>query len=248
MAKSTDIVAVDATPVAVRSETDQITQMLNLAIEKNISVEAMEKLVTLHERVADRAAASEFAGAMASFQGECPPIPKQSKAVVKKNGVVQYEYFYAELDAIAKAVNPRLGQLGLSYSWDGVEREGGVESTCTLRHVNGHSISSKFGCPVDTRAAMNAPQQISAAMTTAKRMSLIQVLGLTTCEADTDSNPQSADTITEQQAADLRALAQEAKVSDARIFKVLKVTSYEAVLASDYAWAVKQLDDKRRGK
>ena len=90
MDDDTQIATVGAAPVVVRNEVDQISRLLQTAIEKEIPVEALEKIVALHERVADREAAKEFASAMALFQSECPPIPKKSTAVVKKDGVVQY--------------------------------------------------------------------------------------------------------------------------------------------------------------
>ena len=88
----TQTITTRSTPLARTDQgPDQIAQLLQVAIDKNISVEAMEKLVELHERVSARQAASEFAAAMAEFQAECPSIPKTSTAKIVTQSGAGYE-------------------------------------------------------------------------------------------------------------------------------------------------------------
>ena len=246
MAKSTEVAVVESAPLAVRDDTDKISQMLNLAIEKGISVDALEKLVTLHERVADRQAASEFAAAMAAFHAECPVIPKKSKVKITPRSGTAYSYTFAELNTIAQTVDPILNPLGLSYHWDSEEKDTAVRAECILTHVGGHSRSSKFSCPVDTQSRMNVSQQRASALTYAKRQALVQVLGLTTADPDTDSNVGATETITEAQVADLDALASEVKADKQRFLKYLEVSRFSEIMARDYSRAVKALEKKRR--
>lgn len=195
----TDIITQPSQPLAPVNgthSTDQITQLLQSAVDGKVSVEAMEKLISLYNDVADRQAKSEFAGAMAAFQAECPPIPKTSTGTVTKDGNFVYSWKYAGLGEIAKVAGPVLHSKGLSYSWDSSETDGRLTCTCIVRHINGHTQSASFTCPIDERAKMSDPQKCSGALTLARRQSLIQALGLTTTDDDNDGGDDDAQTET----------------------------------------------------
>lgn len=225
-----------------------VADLMRHAIDKGVSVEALEKLVTLHERLADRVAASEFAQAMADFQSECPAIPKSSRASINTKSGARYSYQYAELPAIARVVNPLLAKRGLSYTWDSDMTEAGLmHCVCTLRHVNGHSISASFTAPLDEEARMSVTQKGGAALTFAKRQSLVQVLGLTTTDPDTDlAGAGSTDSITAKQEADLDAMISEVNADRARFLKYMGVEALDQLRASDYSRAVAALNAKRK--
>lgn len=210
---------------------DAIVQLLALAVEKNVPVEMMERLQALHERVSDRNARVMFFEALSRFQEQCPSIPHSRKVAFVTSDGQQVNYSYAELDHIAKAINPVLKKLGLSYAWDSELKGETLTITCTLRHLDGHSEKSTFTCPTGSRSAMSPQQKIGAADTYGMRRSLVQVLGLTTSVADTDgvSPPEDGATppalITEQQLHDLEALISESGRSVAAIMKWLKKSS-----------------------
>lgn len=210
------------------------------------AVEALEKLVALHERVESRRAASEFAEAMANFQAECPAIPKTSKAKIQTKSGTGYSYTYAELDQIAKTVGPHLHSHGISYSWDSSIDSNRLRCTCTLRHRNGHSVGATFECPVDSQAAMSDAQKHAAALTYARRQSLIQVLGLTTCDPDNDGGQTNPATITENQIAAIECLLSEVGADRAKFLDWLHVGTIEEIPANSYRQAITALEQKRR--
>lgn len=232
--------------VASADSPNAITQLLSLAIDRGVSVETMEKLVALHERVADRAAAIEFAEALADFQNECPPIPRTSTANVATKSGTKFSYKYAELDTIAVTVRPLLHSRGFSYTWDSEIRERLLSCVCTLRHINGHRETATFTCPIESDAGMSAQQKVAAALTYAKRQALIQVLGITTTEPDTDAaNPA---TITKEQAANLRDLLEQSGKDEARFLQYMGVSSYADIRASDLQKATNAIKAERRAK
>lgn len=221
-----------------------IGAILNHAVERGMDPASLEKLVALYERVSDRNAAKEFAEAMAAFQAECPPIPKTSSAKITMKSGGQYSYKYAELDAIVGVIRPLLSKHGLSYTWDSAEDSGKITCTCMIRHVNGHSVSAKFQCPVDSAAAMSGAQKSAAALTYARRQSLIQALGLTTCDPDTDAGATAR--ITDNQAANLEALMSEVGADRPRFLRYLGVESLADLPASEFTAAVSALEAKRK--
>ena len=167
----------DPQPLALPDSAPPIMSLLHLAVDKGVDVETLERLMTLHERLADRKASEEFAEAFAKFQSECPPIAKRSEAD---------RYKYASLDQIASVVNPLLAKHGLSYTWDTDTSEGSIKIICHLRHVNGHTVQSHASMVLEQGRGINKNQSTGSAMSYGQRYSLIQVLGLTTCQSDDD--------------------------------------------------------------
>lgn len=227
-----------------------ITDMIQLAIEKGIPVEALEKLVALHERVSDRAARTEFATALADFQKSCPPITKDSTAKITTRGGSSYSYQYADLDHIAVSVREPLHLRGFSFSWDSRTEGKMLTATCTLRHVNGHQEQASFQLPVDSASAMSEQQKYVAALSFAKRMSLVQVLGLTTSDPDTDG--MDPETISEDHAIEIEELIETAMADKARFLSYMGVAAVRDIRRGDLNKAFTALEEKikehKRGK
>lgn len=170
----------------VTAETDKAADLLRIAVERGANVDELEKLVALHERMQDRFAERDFNKALAEFQSECPPVAKKQTAKVATKSGGSWTYQYADLAAISRTAAPILHRLGFSYGWDAEIDGSVVKSVCTLRHDNGHSITASFSAPIDTAAVTSPAQKAASALTYAKRQSLIEVLGLTTCDPDDD--------------------------------------------------------------
>lgn len=239
------VLAAPAPPDAA-SVTD-ITRLLHTAVEQNIPVETMERLVALHERMSDRAAAAEFAAALARFQRACPLIARTSRADIVSGSGAKFSYNYAELDEIVRTIRDLLHECGLSYSWDSkVGPNGMLECTCTLTHVKGHKSQASFACPTESRAGMSAAQKVAAALTFARRQTLVQVLGLTTCDSDTDAVLGSVAPISAEQVQMLANLITEVGADVGRFLKYMGVATLAEIQERHYAGAVAALQQKRK--
>ena len=248
-----DIIDAPGSTLATRSEGAMvgpggpaIGSLIELAIHEKVSPDSLEKLVTLHERLSDRAAAEEFARAMASFQRECPQIRKESKAEIPTKSGGKYTFRFASLEAIWRTVRPILEKNNLTVTWDSKEDKGLVSCTCIVKHVNGHSERASFSCTTDTSASMIGPQKSAAAVTFARRQSLVQALGLTTTDQDTDGGPPTVTVpITEHQAANLQALIDETKTDLKKFLAWVGVEKLSDVPSSRFPDAIKFLERKR---
>jgi hypothetical protein len=120
--------------------------------------------------------------------------------------------------------------------------------SCVVTHAGGHSKRSKMTLPVDSKAGCSEQQKYGAAQTYAQRYSLIQALGLTTCDEDDDGNAPAPDgpTISEQQQADLRALAAEVGADEAKFLRFVKVDDWSQIPVAGYTAVVRALEEKRR--
>lgn len=221
-----------------------IQRIIESAIEKGTGVEALERIKALWDGEQDRRAAREFSAALADFQGHCPPVPKTSSAKITTKSGASFAYAYAELDEIARVVQPHLHSRGFSFAWDCDVNERILTAVCTLRHSNGHSVTAKFAAPIDASAAMSEPQKYASALTYAKRQSLIQVLGITTADPDTDIV--TGDKITPDQKDNLRTMMQETRSNVDAFMKFMGVNAIDDILQSQYPRAVAALEQKRK--
>jgi ERF superfamily len=246
----------DATPVVETPHAERVvveprtaavsmTELLYMAVEKGTPVEALEKLVALHERMSQQQAQQDFANAMARFQAECPSIKRSSTANFATRQGGKMSYTFAELDEIAATVNPILARHGLSYTWDATVEGATLTCVCTVRHCHGHSTSSTIKLPTDSASAMSSQQKVGSAYTFARRLSLTAALGLTTTDEDLDGRDNHAERITDEQADAIDMLIDEVKADRAKFLKYCGVESVEEIPASKFAAAVAVLEKKR---
>lgn len=173
-------VRANGAPVALApaQQAPTVESMIVTAIERGTAPETLEKLVALAERVKASQAAQAFNAAMAAFRSECPTIGRNREATdPKKDNKVLYRF--ADLSHITKIIDPVLLKHGLSYKWDSSTDAGQTVITCTVRHVDGHSESSRFECKGSGTSIMNAAQVAASATTFGRRYSLLFALGLT---------------------------------------------------------------------
>lgn len=169
--------------VAVKQSSVDV--LLSDAVKAGASVETLERLFSLRERVMAEQAKQAYVDAVAGFQSDVPVI-KKTKAVLNKDGRT-VRYMFAPLDAIVDQIKEPLKRHGLSYRWDTKTADKVITAICTITHTMGHSESSSFEVPVDPEGYMTAPQKTASALTFAKRYALINALGISTGDEDTDA-------------------------------------------------------------
>jgi hypothetical protein len=224
---------------------EQPRSLVQFALDRDLSPELLERLIALEERVSERNARAAFFEALSGFQGDCPQIKKAKTAkIVTKTGGA-YSYTYAPLDEITRTIRAPLQRHGLSYSWDSEIAGGVLTATCILRHIDGHAERATFSAPVGTDAKMSDAQKHGAALTYARRQSLESVLGLSTSD-DTDAPGSDSETISESQAADLRALAEDVGADKPAFLRWLGVESFGDVAVTQLASAISALEKKRK--
>lgn len=245
----TEVATVAPMEVAPVREAPELSvgALVEMLVKNNASVEIVERVVALKERMEDREAARQFNEALANFQADCPTILKDRTGKMVSGAGQGYEYQYADLATLTKTIRPHLKRNGLSYSWNTKAEGGNIEVVCTVRHIAGHKESSSCVLPTETRAGMSSQQKVGAARKYGERLSLIQALGITTADTDTDA-AEEHQRITPQQADDLLALADEVGINKPKFLKWLKAGDFSEILASQYANAVRTLEDKRGAK
>ena len=179
-AQGTALVSVNAVP--------SVEALIAEAVKHDISVEGLEKLLAMHERMQATAAKRSFLEALSAFQADCPVIEKGKTAKIDTKSGGQFSYRYAPLEDIMKAITPSLRRYGLSIRFDAAFEANPPAQvvTCIVNHCDGHSERSEFRSPVDTGARMSVMQQAASSLTYGRRYALLNALGIVVGGEDDD--------------------------------------------------------------
>lgn len=175
--------------VTVRNNEGQsVNNFIQTAIDKGASIETLERLLTMREKLKAEQAKEAFDADMAVFQGQCPVIKKTKKVMNKPDKGGGVRYVYAPLDVIVSQTKKYISQNGFSYTITAGIVDNKVTAVVKVTHKLGHSQSSDFTVPIDTESYMNAPQKVAAALTFAKRYAFCNAFGILTGDEDNDAN------------------------------------------------------------
>lgn len=187
MADKKDTKEIQMVPAAAQQEVATVEGMIKQAIDKGLPLDQMERFLAMRERVMAERARAAYIQALAQFQAACPVI-KKTKKVLNKDGK-SVRYIYAPMDSIVEQIKKPLAEAALSYRFETEQKEGGkeIKAIAHVTHVLGHTESSYFIIPVDPESYMSAPQRLASALTFAKRYALLNALGISTGDEDTDA-------------------------------------------------------------
>lgn len=187
--------ATDKSEVAVISQTTALSvpaispiHLVEMAINKDLDIEKLQKIMEMQVAMEDRQARKEFFLALSKFQSEIPVISKRGLASFDhRNGGGKTEYSFGKLEDITEAIKPYLTPNGLSYRWEQKCYEGGaLDVTCIFTHKDGHSESTSMSAYPDESGKKNKIQQSASAISYLKRYTLTSAGGITVGDEDND--------------------------------------------------------------
>ena len=188
----------DTRMVEVHSADLSPEMLISQAINKNVPVETMEKLLAMRRELKDEQAREAFFQDLAQFQAECPVIKKNKEVLNKpeyeKGGVEKkrtVRYHYAPLDEIVEQVKPFLQKFGFSYTIQTVFEKDppAIVSILSVHHIEGHSRNSEFRVPIGSSEYMSEQQAHASASTFSKRYVFQNGFGILTGDEDNDAQP-----------------------------------------------------------
>ena len=165
--------------------------LISQAVANGASIDTLERLIALREKVLAEKAKEAFNAAMAAFQAECPVI-KKTKEVKTKAGVVAYRY--APIESAVIQVKELIQKHGFRYSTTMELHEGRVKAFCRVVHTLGYEEVSAMEVPLGTKTdIMSQSQVVAAASTFAKRYAFLNAFGIMTGDEDNDTAPERGD-------------------------------------------------------
>jgi hypothetical protein len=213
------------------------------ANDPNTDVSKMEKLLEMFERISAKKGETEFNQSMTECQRTMRPIAADAENPQTRSK-------YASYAALDKALRPVYTQNGFAISYDTADSPK-AEHIRVRAYVTrgGYSRSYQVDMPADGKGAkggdvMTKTHAAGAAMSYGMRYLLKMIFNVAVGEDDRDGN-EPAETITDQQIADLGALITETGSDRAKFLKYLKVKSLAEIPAVNYSTVVKLLEAKR---
>jgi hypothetical protein len=123
---------------------------------------------------------ASLAEAMAVLQTRLPDVNKSKTAKIEKKTGGHYSYKYADLAAVAAAILPLLGEVGLSFlAKPTINASGKFVLVYKLLHVSKDEEIGEYPLPQN-----GSPQEIGSAITYARRYTLCAVTGVVPDEDD----------------------------------------------------------------
>jgi len=149
---------------------------------------------------------------------------------------------YADLAACVEAVIDALHENGIALMQRTTESESGVIVETVFIHESGEEMS---GGRLHVPADKHSPQGYGSALTYARRYSLMAACGI--APEDDDGNAASAK-VSQEQAANIEALAEEVGKPTGEICKYFGVKKVSDLPAAKYAGIIATLEKKRGEK
>lgn len=178
-----------------------------LALNPEVSVDKLEKMLDMQERILDRQAKQDFVAAMVKVQQDIPAIKKG-----KQNK--QTNSSYADLDFINSIIKPIYTREGfsLTFGTDGAVIPETVRIVCDVLHAGGHSKTYTYDAPIDDKGIKGSVNKTAtharaSATTYAQRYLVKMIFNITLTDEDDDGNKAGAPILSD----DLLMLISEAK-------------------------------------
>lgn len=209
------------------------------ALDPNVDIDKMERLLQMQERVMAVQAKAEHAAAKTLAMSEMPAVPKRGRG---HNNMP-----YAKLEDIVNTTRPVLAGHGLSLGFDTRVDNNQIIITAKLTHQNGHEETTSLPLPFDNSGSKNAVQAIGSSQTYGQRYTAQAILGLSLGD-DTDDDGKAGGagaTVTPEQYIQLRDLVEETGSKEMVFLKYFGAQSLETFPAKKFDAAKAQLEKKR---
>lgn len=186
-----DIMVLDKIQPPAVSESAAIIQVIErAAMNPNVDIDKMERLLQMQERIMERNAKAAYASALAQMQPNLPVITERGKIVVRDKvtkDIIQ-STGYALWEDINEAIKPVLAEYGFALSFrTGLAADGKVTVTGILSHREGHQEETIMVLPHDSTGSKNAVQAVGSSTSYGKRYTASALLNITSRGEDDDA-------------------------------------------------------------
>jgi len=231
-------------PTEVVEPNTMVSMIERVAMDPNVSIDKLERMLAMKERLDGEAAKREFNDAFAQCQREIP-------TVLKNKHNTQTRSNYADLAAIEAQTMPTINSHGFSMRFfptaSPIESHYGVD--CVVAHVAGHSETHHADVPSDGAgfkgtANKTATHAFGSTMSYGRRYLHCMIWNIATADNDGNSASQTK-TITADQFQELQALIDASNADKEKFLLAYKADSLEEFPLSAFTRAKEQLERKR---
>jgi hypothetical protein len=234
-------------PLALTEAAAVLGMIERAARDPAVDIDKLQKLMEMREKAEHEAAKRAFNTAMKAAQSEMRPVSADALNPQTKSRYATY----ARLDGVLRPIYTRHG-FALSFDEADSPKPDHIRVLCYVSHDGGFERTYHKDMPADGKGAkggdvMTKTHATGAASSYGARYLLKGIFNVAIGEDDRDGNAAPGEAISQEQVADLIALADDVGADKARFCKFFKVESFAAIPASRYAAAVAALNSKRQG-
>jgi hypothetical protein len=235
-----------ATALTTTNNEPPTMALIQMAMDKDMDADKLEKLMQLHERAQDREAEREFAEAMNLCQSELPRIVRDATNS-------QTSSKYARLESLDNQIKPVYIKHGftLTFGTDTSPIAGHIRITCICQHVGGHKRTYQGDFPLDDAGIKGGVNKTpmhatGSTMSYGRRYLTLMIFNLVMAGEDNDGNRhESVETITDDQAVQIKELLEEAGMPLAEFLKMGRIARVEDLLVSRHPNALEAIRIRR---
>lgn len=235
----------DQSPVIQEQSTSLLQVIERAARDTNVDIDKMERLMQMHERILEKQAEAAFNDAMNAAQAEIGRIGTDAENRQTRSWYATY----AKMDSVVRPIYTKHG-FSLSYDEADSPKPEHVRVLCYVAR-GGYKRTYHTDMPADGKGAkggdvMTKTHAAGSAKQYGMRYLLKGIFNIAISDEDDDGNGASGDVITEQQAADLQALAEEVKANKGAFMSYFGIQRLAEMPVSKYQEAVTMLQRKRK--
>lgn len=200
-----------STEIVTTNESAAVLQVIErLVLNDSVSIEKVEKMLDMQERILNRNAHQAFTADLAAMQTELP--------LVSKNGRGHNQAKYALLEDINQAIRPALQKYGFAVTFRVQQTEKQVTIAAVLSHRMGHSSETTITLPIDVSGSKNATQAVGSTISYGKRYAIGALLNISTGDDNDAASAQPVKTVSPGQAKTLQAIFDKLSETNQEIF------------------------------
>ena len=214
------------------------------ALNPDVDIEKMERLLAMHERILDRNAEQEFNMAMVAAQTGMRPVSADATNPQTRSK-------YASYTALDQALRPVYTREGFCLSFDGGDGapDNYVRVLCYVGHTGGHTRTYHTDMPADGKGAkggdvMTKTHAAGAAFTYGQRYLLKLIFNVAIGEYDDDGNS-AGGVIDANQKEHIVRMLKETEADIPKFLKYMKVESVDEIPAARFPVAIEALNAKK---
>ena len=213
------------------------------AADPNVDVAKMRELMAMQKEIVAEERRMVYVEAMRNVQNALPQFVKSARVVVK--GTERSRF--APIEDIDAVLRPICFDNGFTID-DDVKpiNEKNVMVICKVSHKDGHFVEKTLPVPIDFSDYRSGSQSTVASVTLAKRH--LRKMHFNIVEKGEDTNGETTETITQEQALDLTTEIQDVKGNLAGMLKHFKIESLGHLRKADLAEARQMIASKRAQK
>lgn len=211
-----EVAKIESMPVPVNESAAVLSMIERLALDPNVKIETVEKMIDLQERILKRNAEQAFASDFAAMQCELPRIARNGQIDIKKDGRLIQSTKFAKLEDINDGIRPTLQKYGFGVSFSIEQAQGSITVTAKLLHKLGHSEKTSITLPIDNSGSKNSVQGNGSTVSYGKRYAMSALLNISTGDDLDGAEPESKRLLSDDQIDSLRLALDAAGMTEAQ--------------------------------